>query len=45
MKTIIRGNGSNISVLDDSSNGDTIIIGNGINDFVSVNESSKELSH
>ena len=30
MTTIILGNGNNLSVIDDNSNGDTIIVGNGI---------------
>jgi uncharacterized repeat protein (TIGR03803 family) len=34
--TIIRGNDDNISVFADNTNGYTIIIGNGINDFVST---------
>ena len=36
MTTIIRGNASNISVNDDSSNGDTILVGKGNYDFVSA---------
>jgi hypothetical protein len=32
MTTIILGNANNLSVADDSSNGDTIIVGNGIDD-------------
>ena len=36
MTTIILGNGNNHSVFDDNSNGDTIIVGNGINDTVSA---------
>jgi hypothetical protein len=37
MTTIIRGNANNLSVFADNGNGDTIILGNGINDFVSAN--------
>jgi hypothetical protein len=37
MTTIIGGNGDNLSVSDDNSNTDTIILGNGINDMVSAN--------
>ena len=33
MTTIILGNGNNLSVSDDNSIGDTIIVGNGINDI------------
>ena len=32
MTTIILGNGNNLSVADDFSNGDTIIVGNGNGD-------------
>jgi hypothetical protein len=38
--TIIRGNDDNISVFADNTNGYTIIIGNGSNDFVSADHSS-----
>src|SRR5262249_8651379 len=37
--TIIRGNDDNISVFADNTNGYTIIIGNGSNDFVSALDS------
>ena len=36
MATIILGNGGNLSVSDDNSDGDTIILGNGANDVVSA---------
>ena len=36
MTTFILGNGDNLSVSDDNSNGTTIILGNGINDMVSA---------
>ena len=35
MTSIMLGNGKNLSVSDYDSNGDTIILGNGINDTVS----------
>ena len=40
MATIILGNGANLSVSDDNSNGDTVIVGNGADDTVSANYSS-----
>ena len=37
MTTFILGNGNHLSLSDDNSNGDTIILGNGTNDAVSAN--------
>ena len=39
MTTIKLGNGDNLSVSDDNSNGDKIILGNGANDSVSADVS------
>ena len=39
MAIIILGNGGNLSVSEDNSDGDTIILGNGANDAVSADSS------
>ena len=41
MTTIILGNANNLSVSDDNSIGDTIILGNGVNDLVSAIAANK----
>ena len=43
MTTYILGNGNNLSLSDDYSNGDTIILGNGTNDAVSANYSNNDI--
>jgi hypothetical protein len=43
MATIKLGNHDNLSVFDDYSIGDTIILGNGINDFVSAIGSQNDI--
>ena len=40
MTKIILGNGNNLSVSDDNSNGDTIIVGNGVGDSVDATTSA-----